>query len=413
MAEARIKEIIQKRTSLKTLLTKFENALNAPDRNPRSIKLRLDRITQVLNDYENLHDEWSVLRPADQRLAEFENIQDQYYLFAAQADEIINPCTPIITPQTNSTPVPSVSFSTAPRRPKLPESQLPKFSGDYNRWLSFKNTFVAMIDSRDDISDVEKFLYLKSALKGEALSKISIFTTSAEDYKKAWSLLVSTYEIKKIIVVRHLKGILNLPPIERESYESITKLIDSAQQHVSSLQSLNINFGSEALAQIIDSKLPRHLAEKWDEEVKDDEVPQFDRLCKFLHGVAVRLSNRQKPRSEKRENSHDFRHSSKRVKSGDEPQVFMIQNVTDCFLCKGQNHALFRCPQFLKMSVKRRFEIVKNAKLCRNCMRSHPGACKLSNCTICNKKHNTLLHFPTNDSDQTKTKDLEKSNESK
>ena len=138
--------------------------------------------------------------------------------------------------------------------------------------------------------------------------------------------------------------------------------------------------------------------------MKDDEVPQFDKLCKFLHAIAVRLSNRQKPRSDKREITNKGQPVFKRAKRENEHQVFMIRNSTDCCLCKGQNHALFRCPEFAKLHVKRRFEIVKKANLCRNCLRSHQGPCKLSNCTICDKKHNTLLHFPTNDTDKTETK---------
>ena len=265
MAEARIKVIIQKRTSLKTLLTKLETFLNEPELNKSNIKIRLERISRALTEFENLHDEWVLLKPNDDRLAEFEEIQDKYYTLAGQVDEIINPPMQNITVPITNSPTPSASFSATSSRSKnlkLPETQLPKFGGDYNRWLNFKNTFLSMIGARDDLTDVEKFLYLKSSLKGEALGKISIFTISAENYAKAWTLLTSTYEVKKIIVTRHLKGILNLSPIEKETHENITKLIDCARQHVSSLESLNTSFGSEVLAQIIESKLPRHLADK-------------------------------------------------------------------------------------------------------------------------------------------------------
>ena len=58
------------------------------------------------------------------------------------------------------------------RRVKLPVVQLPKFDGDLKNWLSFKNTFSTMVDARDDIDDLWKFLPLKDSLLSTAGDKI-------------------------------------------------------------------------------------------------------------------------------------------------------------------------------------------------------------------------------------------------
>ncbi|XP_058817055.1 uncharacterized protein LOC131680352 [Topomyia yanbarensis] len=60
-------------------------------------------------------------------------------------------------------PHPSSSFHL-----RLPKIDLPKFNGDFSRWLSFRDTFSSMVHSNDDIPQVAKLQYLLQSLVGEA-----------------------------------------------------------------------------------------------------------------------------------------------------------------------------------------------------------------------------------------------------
>lgn len=51
-----------------------------------------------------------------------------------------------------------------------------------------------MIGSQADLSDIDKLQYLKSALNGDAASKVKIFTVDGINYSKAWKLLECAYE---------------------------------------------------------------------------------------------------------------------------------------------------------------------------------------------------------------------------
>ena len=70
---------------------------------------------------------------------------------------------------------------------------------------------------------------------------------------------------------------------------------------------------------------------------------------------------------------------------------------SSCPLCKG-NHLLFSCSEFLKQVPKERYASLKRLKLCRNCLKPghSSGKCQTGGCNVCQKKHNTLLHFSSN-----------------
>ncbi|EZA49532.1 hypothetical protein X777_12233, partial [Ooceraea biroi] len=137
---------------------------------------------------------------------------------------------------------------------KLPEASLPTFDGQYENWLSFKNAFRNMIDTQSDLTEVDKLHYLRSALVGEAANKIRLFAVDGINYHKAWEVLERSYEVKRILISRHLSAIMNLPVAEREDTVNLSKLADDAQQHTASLRALGVHISSEILVHIIESK---------------------------------------------------------------------------------------------------------------------------------------------------------------
>ncbi|KAL4119978.1 hypothetical protein QTP88_012728 [Uroleucon formosanum] len=59
------------------------------------------------------------------------------------------------------------------------------------------------------------------------------------------------------------------------------------------------------------------------------------------------------------------------------------------------SHKICYCPQFLKITVKSRAEVVKTNKLCFNCLNPECQSFKCTSraCLRCSNKHNTLLHI--------------------
>ena len=56
---------------------------------------------------------------------------------------------------------------------KLPQLEIPTFSGDKMRWKEFWDTFEATVDHNPNLTDIEKLNYLNSKLIGEGKCAVS------------------------------------------------------------------------------------------------------------------------------------------------------------------------------------------------------------------------------------------------
>lgn len=391
----KIKLLVQKRTSLKSQITNLANLLEKGTIDNATLKIRSARVTDLYHAFEEYNDELLILDPNDAHHAEFEAVQERFYTLAGKIESVLN---------VNNRSESSAGMSSEDtrsddtitrlprRRIKLPEAQLPTFDGKYEGWLSFKNAFRNIIDSQSDLSDIDKLHYLKSALIGEAANKIKIFSIEGTNYSKAWDVLERAYEVKRVLVSRHLSLLFNLPALEKETTSGLTKLADDTQQHLVSLNALNVSVGPEAIVYLLESKLPKGTLERWENTLERDEFPSLDHMYEFLYKSAVCASKRERSKvNETERNPSEIPQKRKRSSSN---RAFLSNTSHNCIACKTKRHPLYLCDKFKQLSVPKRIEMVRNAKICYNCLRSHRDRpCKFSNCTICQKRHNTLLHL--------------------
>ena len=83
---------------------------------------------------------------------------------------------------------------------KLPTLELPTFEGDRKSWPAFWSAFSAHVHENRTLTDIVKFTYLKSALKGEAAKRLHGFTGVGTDYQEAIKLLDDFYADKEAII---------------------------------------------------------------------------------------------------------------------------------------------------------------------------------------------------------------------
>ncbi|KOC61205.1 hypothetical protein WH47_07104 [Habropoda laboriosa] len=140
-----------------------------------------------------------------------------------------------------SAPSPTVSASESIARqvtPQLPTIVLPSFDGNYNDWLRFRDTFESLIHSNSSLSDIQRFHYLNSALRGPAVRAIQSLGVSDVNYKLAWEGLKSRYEDPVSLIHHHTNALLELTSVKRHSSSSLREFIDSAKNHVLALGAL-------------------------------------------------------------------------------------------------------------------------------------------------------------------------------
>ena len=293
---------MKKRANFKAQITNFRKFLDeyrTKESDIIKLNIRLDKFKANFADFDQISDELEFVDENHDHSSERFEIEENYLNLLAEMQHLLEDTrlnSEIDTREMVRTPI--VSESVTKRRIKLPQASLPKFSGKFEDWLSFKDPFTSMIHDQDDLNNVEKLQYLKSAVIGEAANKIKNLAAIDGNYERAWNLLKGSYADKRLIISRHLSFILRLPIQKRESAEGLRCLADETQQHLESLKTLDINVNQEIVVQILVEKLHKNTAEEWEETLKRDSFPRLEEMIQFLYKAASRVAKRDRNRTE-------------------------------------------------------------------------------------------------------------------
>jgi hypothetical protein len=144
-----------------------------------------------------------------------------------------------------------------------------------------------MIHERNDLTNIQKFHYLKLSVNGEAITH--------DNYITAYNLLKSRFENKRIIVQQHVNTIINLPQITKGSPASLRQLLDGLSTNLSILKNLDIPVQSWdiILIQLILSKLDYQSRREWETSCKTTNIPTLKESNEILTAQyrAIRISS--------------------------------------------------------------------------------------------------------------------------
>ncbi|XP_052901624.1 uncharacterized protein LOC128309310, partial [Anopheles moucheti] len=174
---------------------------------------------------------------------------------------------------------------------RLPEIPLPKFEGTLETWPTFRDAFSSMIDQHPSLSDVDKLIYLKRVVSKEAAQVIEAVETTAANYNIAWELLKSRYENKKVLVRRYLEELFSIPLAKRESFESLTNLLDGFERAIKMVEKVGVdtNGWSVLLAHMLCDRLDGNTRKQWEIHHRSVEVAEYTELVQFLKQHVVVL----------------------------------------------------------------------------------------------------------------------------
>ncbi|KRX59255.1 Pro-Pol polyprotein [Trichinella sp. T9] len=140
---------------------------------------------------------------------------------------------------------------------RIPKWQLTPFDGDIMQFGAFWDQFQASVHSRTDLNDIEKFICLRSNLKGPALDVISGFSITATNYPE-----------------HHIIQLTEITKMTESSPTGLRKLYDKLMLHFRALRAMGkdpIN-GQLTTAEIFlaftQRAMPSELNKKWEEFIE-------------------------------------------------------------------------------------------------------------------------------------------------
>ena len=275
---------------------------------------------------------------------------------------------------------------------KLPKLSAPTFDGKITSWTSFWEQFHIVIDSRTNISNVEKLAYLRNSLKDGSAK--GIIAQSGDYYAEAIATLKARYDRPRLIHQSHIQAILEAPGLKDGTGRDLRKLHDTTQQHLRALKAMGFEPSGPLITSLLELKLDAGTSFEWQKASQDVAgIPHYVNLLEFLNLRAqaseASASDLKKAPTHLDENS--WRGSNKPITSF----TANTTNPSCCCLCKSEKHHLFACPQFKALPHDTKTSTIKSNGYCINCLR--PGhfvkQCRSSSrCRKCHKPHHTLLH---------------------
>ena len=112
----------------------------------------------------------------------------------------------------------------------------------WNCWKSFKETFEAAVHRRTDLTNIEKFTYLRSLLDKTALQAIEGFFLTAENYTAAWRLLNERFGNEQISISSYMNKILNISPVYLPNVRSFRELYGNVESNVRALENFGVSY---------------------------------------------------------------------------------------------------------------------------------------------------------------------------
>jgi len=119
---------------------------------------------------------------------------------------------------------------------RLPEVPLPKFQGDFRLWPTFRDRFKEQVDTRLQLSNIDKMYYLIGCLTGEAADAIRGVPVSGENYGLAWSLLSERFYRLRLVATSLLDRLLSAPTMSQESLHDLNNFVGTVSESISLLE---------------------------------------------------------------------------------------------------------------------------------------------------------------------------------
>ena len=150
------------------------------------------------------------------------------------------------------------------------------------KWTAFWDSFTSAVHTNDQLSEIDKFNYLRSLLEGNAYEAVAGLALSEANYGEAVEILKKRFGNRQLIISKHMESLLSINAVTSDS--DLRRLYDQSEANIRSLKALGVepeSYGA-MLSSVLLSKLPpdRHLIVS--HKVSADNL-DMDSLLKLLN----------------------------------------------------------------------------------------------------------------------------------
>ena len=284
---------------------------------------------------------------------------------------------------------------------RLPPLNVPKFTGKIQEWQSFKDLFNLLITEQAVVPS-NRLAYLHSYLEGPAKAVITHIHHNTENaFEQAWNALLKVYENRRAVIFKSLGELLLKAP-KAVSEKQLKANYQDFLREVETLRSQNVRTedSNEILVFLLLTRLDSGTRRDFETSQKDaKEVPELEELKAFierrLNAIEQIAAPQASPSTSRALTVQKYKPSAGQQSPLEGQDKSHGKN---CPICKKEGHKIFRCPVFIsdKWSAEMRTKSCRELNLCMNCLSAGHRALDCPSkytCKVCNKKHNSLLHY--------------------
>ncbi|XP_055714232.1 uncharacterized protein LOC129808477 [Phlebotomus papatasi] len=279
---------------------------------------------------------------------------------------------------------------------RLPPLDIPKFSGQFSKWISFRDRFVSTVINESSLSKVQKLHYLKGALTGEAASVLENLEVTEDNFEAAWDLLNTRFNKRKNIIMEYVKNFHSVSPVSTATNSNVRKLVNDVVGVIQALDTMKESSRDPWLIHVVLGKLDHESKTLWACEC-GDKVPTWNEFVQFLYNRCDELDSYSPTAKNITSGGSTSRVNSSKTSTHSHKNStasLVAASENSCKCCSSGSHPFYECPKFLSQSSDERYSFVRKSNLCRNCLVSKhfTNNCNYRRCRLCDAKHNVLLH---------------------
>uniref|UniRef100_A0A2S2PG26 Uncharacterized protein n=1 Tax=Schizaphis graminum TaxID=13262 RepID=A0A2S2PG26_SCHGA len=380
----------------------FASEYKTESNNVSQVKVRLEEITEFSEKFEEYQGELEMIQ--DKKDIDWINIRRTFRNRLCDVKAALLKIVDDHVAQADNVSSPSMSSATSQQvnatfnSMRYPPCALPTFSGDWQQWTSFIDTFNSMFhNEHSKLPLVQRFHYLRSCLSGQASDVIKSIPTTAEHFQFAYDLLVNRYENKSAIIQSHIRSLLETPKVITPSCSELQKLHHHVTSNINALKSLQqpVDQWDAWLVTLLCSRMDSATVGEWYLQYKSKKLPSYVAVEQFL---ANRITAYEAGDINNYQSHEPKRISTKNsnIKTHDKKALFLKSKEKvsgKCPLC-AEHHKLYACSKFNNMSTSDKRNFVMKSRLCFNCLNfgHQVSSCFFPPCPHCGEKHNSKLH---------------------